>query len=94
MNSNKINFVVYQGNNCECVHIIIQICYYSKCGIVLQGFNLHLPFGNHLLGHLIYFFIGTRGFSVFSIVYIIDDGVQKNSLIFNSNVRSIKGLSS
>jgi hypothetical protein len=32
-----------QGMNCECVHIVVQICCYNKCGIVLKGFNPHLP---------------------------------------------------
>ncbi len=39
------------------VHIIVQIYCYSKCGIGLQGFNPHLPFGNHLLGNFFCFFL-------------------------------------
>jgi len=50
----------------------VQIHCYSKCGIGLQGFNPHLPFGDHLLGHL---FIGTRVFFAFTIVCNVDEGV-------------------
>ncbi len=35
--------VYNQCNNCECVHIVVQICCYIKCGMGLQGFNPHLP---------------------------------------------------
>jgi hypothetical protein len=37
------------------VHILVQICCYSKCGIGLRGFNPHLPFNDHLLGNLFFF---------------------------------------
>jgi hypothetical protein len=41
---NYIDKCVYnQGRNYECVHIIMQIYCYSKCGIVLQRVNPHLP---------------------------------------------------
>jgi hypothetical protein len=33
------------------------------------------------------FFIGTKGFSTFSIVYTVDEGVQKNGLVFSSNLK-------
>ncbi len=42
---------------CECVHIVMQICFYNKCGIVLQEFNPHLPWQ---------FFIRYWSLSVFS----------------------------
>jgi hypothetical protein len=32
-----------QGMNYECVHILVQICCYNKCGIIPQEFNPHLP---------------------------------------------------
>jgi len=35
--------VYNQCKNYECVHIIMQICCYNKCGIGLHGFNPHLP---------------------------------------------------
>jgi hypothetical protein len=41
----------------------------------LQGFNPHLPFGDHLLGHFFYFLIGTRGFFAFTIIYNVNEGV-------------------
>jgi hypothetical protein len=34
-------------------------------------------------------FIGTRGFSAFSIVYTIDEGVQKSGLDFNSDLEKV-----
>jgi hypothetical protein len=36
-------YVLNQGMNCECVHIVVQMSCYSKCGIVLHEFNPHLP---------------------------------------------------
>jgi len=58
----------------ECI-FVVQICCYSKCGMVIEELNPHLPFGDHLLGNFFCFFIGTRGFSTFSIVCILDEGV-------------------
>jgi hypothetical protein len=34
--------VYNQCKNCECVHLVMQIYCYNKCGIGLQGFNMHL----------------------------------------------------
>ncbi len=71
------------------MNIVVQICCFRKCGIVSKGFNPHLTFGNHLLGNVFYFFIGTRGFFAFSIAYTIDEGVQKSSLVFNSDLEGV-----
>ncbi len=72
------------------MHIVVQIYCYNKCGIGLQGFNPHIPFGDHLLGNFFcFFFIRTRKFSAFSIVNIIDEGIHKNTLIFNSDLERV-----
>ncbi len=34
-------------------------------------------------------FIGTRGFFAFSVVHIVDEGVENSSLIFNSNLEGV-----
>ncbi len=66
----------------------MQIYCYNKCGVVLEELNPHLPFGDHLLG---FFFslIRTKGFSTFSIVYIVYEGVQKSDLVFNLNLEGV-----
>jgi hypothetical protein len=35
------------------------------------------------------FSIGVKGFSTFSIAYIIDEGVQKSGLVFNSDLEGV-----
>jgi hypothetical protein len=67
----------------------MEIYCFSKCGVFLKGFNPHLPFGDHLFGDFIFIFIGTKGFCTFSIVYIIDEGVQKSNLVFNSDLEGV-----
>ncbi len=88
--------VYNQSKDCECVHIVVQICCCNECGINMQGFNPHIPFGNHLLEHI---YIGTRGFYTFFIVYTIDEGVHKKWFSFQFIFRrgmfeKIRGLSS
>jgi hypothetical protein len=41
----------------------------------MQELNPHLPFGDHVMGNFFVFFIITKGFSTFSILYTIDEGV-------------------
>jgi hypothetical protein len=84
--------VLNQCENWECVNIVMSIYCFNKCGIALEEFIhiYHLPFGNHLLGNFFsIFFIGTKGLSTFSIIYIIDEGVHKSGLIFNSNLKGV-----
>jgi len=71
------------------VHIIEQICCYNKCGIGMQGLNPHLRFGEHLLGKFLPFLKGDK--RVFYIVYyfIINKSVQKNGLVFNSELEGV-----
>jgi hypothetical protein len=65
----------------------MQIYYYSKCGIGLYGFNPHLPFDDHFLGT--FFFLQAQEFFSFSIINIIDEGIQKSNLIFNSDLKGV-----
>jgi len=59
----------------DCMYIM-QNCCYSKCGVVLEELNPHLPFGDHLLANFsLLNLIGTRGFYAFSIVCIVNEGV-------------------
>jgi hypothetical protein len=68
----------------------MQICCYSKCGLILQEFNPHLPFGDHLLRIFFFcFFTWTKRFSTFFVVYIVDEGVQNNGFIFNSKLEGL-----
>jgi hypothetical protein len=48
-----------------CAYIVMQICCYSKCGIILQGFNPHLLFGDHRLGHFWVFYRNKRFLYIF-----------------------------
>ncbi len=72
----------------ECI-FVVQICCYSKCGVILEELNPHLPFGDHLLGKLFFSLIGTRGYFSFSIIYIVDEGVQKSGLVVNSHLEGV-----
>jgi hypothetical protein len=42
-----------------------------------------------IFGEFIYLFTGTRGFSSFSIVNTLDEGIKKIGLIFNSNSEGV-----
>jgi hypothetical protein len=53
----------------------------------MEELNPHLPFGDNLLG--IFRKTKTIRFYEFSIVYTIDEGVQKNILIFNSDLKGV-----
>jgi len=66
----------------------VQIYCYNKCGIILEEFNPHLPFGDFLgrfnphlpfgdfLGGFFFHFLqGQKGFLYFFVVYIVDKGV-------------------
>jgi hypothetical protein len=55
----------------------------------MEELNPHLPFGNHLLGKLFFSLIGTRGYFEFSIIYIVDEGVEKSGLVFNSHLEEV-----
>jgi len=67
----------------------MQICCYNKCGVVSKELNPHLPFGDRLLGKLFFSLIGTRRYFAFSIIYIVDEGVQNSGLIFNSDLEGV-----
>ncbi len=71
------------------MHIVVQICCYNKCGIVLQGFNSHLLFGDHLLGLFFYFLYRNKIIFAFYVVYTIDESVQKNNLVFNLDLERV-----
>ncbi len=70
------------------MNIVVQIHCFNESGIVLEEFNPQLPFGVHLFGES-FFFTGTIRFSAFSIVYIVDEGVQKSSLVFNLDLKGV-----
>ncbi len=72
------------------MNIVVQIYCFNKCGVFLKGFNPHLPFGHHIFGDLnFYLFIRIRGFSTFSIVYTIYEGVQRINLVFNLDLKKV-----
>jgi hypothetical protein len=50
--------------------MLVKIYCYSKCGVVLEELNPHLPFGDHLLGNCFLYWTKTRGFLTFSIVIL------------------------
>jgi hypothetical protein len=68
--------VLNQSINCECVSIVMQICCYNKCGIVLKEFNPHLPKGFSFLrdGEEMAMHIGVKGNPRFEFTFIEDDG--------------------
>jgi len=58
--------------------------------MVLEELNPHIPFSNHILGDFCLFFLTrTKGLFAFSIVYIINEGVQKSGLVFNLDLKGV-----
>jgi hypothetical protein len=48
----------------------VKICCFSKCGVVMEEFNPHLPFGDHLLGNFFYFcYRENKVFYIFHCLY-------------------------
>jgi hypothetical protein len=54
------------------------------------GITSTSTFSNHILGDFCLFFLTrTKGFFAFSIVYIINEGVQKSGLVFNLDLKGV-----
>ncbi len=64
----------------------MQIYCHNKCGVILEEFNPHLPFGEFFGGSFFHFLQGQEIFYKKIVVYIVYKDVQKSGFIFNSNL--------